>query len=189
MTSSEPATSVQVRSVPAPDAPAVGQRPGLAPAAAIGAPAAVSDPVLVDGAASAPALTPAPASPTPAPTAPAAPAPGSQPTDPDPAPGVVDPATVDPTVPWGMQIAVRYDKVHPPRRVDVAEAVGRAVVALLASPQAAPGGPWHAAVSHWRDRRIRKLVRRARGRRWEEVQRLAGVTVAQDGPQIGRAHV
>ena len=68
MTSSEPATSVRVRSVPAPDAPA---------------------------------------------PAPAAPAPGSQPTDPDPAPGVVDPATVDPTVPWGMQIAVRYDKVHP----------------------------------------------------------------------------
>lgn len=142
MTSSEPATSVQVRSVPAPGAPAAH-----------------------------------------APTAPAAPAPGSQPTDPDPAPGVVDPATVDPTVPWGMQIAVRYDKVHPPRRVDVAEAVGRAVVALLASPQAAPGGPWHAAVSYWRDRRIRKLVRRARGRRWEEVQRLAGVTVAQDGPR------
>lgn len=138
MTSSEPDTSVQVRSVPAPDAPA---------------------------------------------PAPAAPATGSQPTDPDPAPGVVDPATVDPTVPWGMQIAVRYDKVHPPRRVDVAEAVGRAVVALLASPQAAPGGPWHAAVSYWRDRRIRKLVRRARGRRWEEVQRLAGVTVAQDGPR------
>lgn len=137
MTSSEPATSVQVRSVPAPDAPA---------------------------------------------PAPAAPATGSQPTDPDPAPGVVDPATVDPTVPWGMQVAVRYDKVHPPRRVDVAEAVGRAVVALLASPQAAPGGPWHAAVSYWRDRRIRKLVRRARGRRWEEVQRLAGVTVVQDGP-------
>jgi len=45
----------------------------------------------------------------------------------------------DHTVPWGMQIAVRYDKVHPPRRIDVAEAAARAVVSLLASPAAAPG--------------------------------------------------
>ena len=27
-----------------------------------------------------------------------------------------------------MQIAVRYDKVHPPRRIDVAEAAARAVL-------------------------------------------------------------
>ena len=76
----------------------------------------------------------------------------------------------DHEIPWGMQIAVHYDKVHPPRRIDVAEAAARAVVALLASPQAAPGGAWHDAVEHWRNGRIRKLVRRARGRRWEEVQ-------------------
>ena len=88
----------------------------------------------------------------------------------------------DHEIPWGMQIAVRYDKVRPPRRIDVAEAAARAVVALLASPRAAPGGDWHDAVERWRSRRIRKLVRRARGRRWEEVQELAGVTAFQDGP-------
>ena len=88
----------------------------------------------------------------------------------------------DHETPWGMQIAVRYDKVRPPRRIDVAEAAARAVVALLASPRAAPGGDWHDAVERWRSRRIRKLVRRARGRRWEEVQELAGVTAFQDGP-------
>ncbi|SDM94296.1 peptidyl-tRNA hydrolase [Actinomyces ruminicola] len=81
-----------------------------------------------------------------------------------------------------MQIAVHYDKVHPPRRIDVAEASARAVVALLAAPEAAPGGAWHEAVEYWRDGRIRKLVRRARGRRWEEIQELPGVTVAQAGP-------
>ena len=81
----------------------------------------------------------------------------------------------DHTVPWGMQIAVRYDKVHPPRRIDVAEAAARAVVSLLASPAAAPGGPWNPAVDYWRDGRIRKLVRRARGKRWEEVQDIDGV--------------
>lgn len=89
----------------------------------------------------------------------------------------------DHPVPWAMQIAVRYDKVHPARRVDVAEAAARAVVQLLASPQAAPGGPWHEAVDHWRAGRIRKIVRRARGKRWEEVQELDGVTVIQDGPR------
>ncbi|MDU0348597.1 peptidyl-tRNA hydrolase [Actinomyces sp. MRS3W] len=81
-----------------------------------------------------------------------------------------------------MQIAVHYDKVHPPRRIDVAEATARAVVALLAAPQAAPGGPWHDAVEYWKDGRIRKLVRRARGLRWEEIQELPGVTVSQAGP-------
>lgn len=88
----------------------------------------------------------------------------------------------DHEIPWGMQIAVRYDKVHPPRRIDVAEAAARAVVALLASPEAAPGGPWYDDVEYWRSARIRKLVRRARGRRWDEVQELPGVTVEQAGP-------
>ncbi len=91
-------------------------------------------------------------------------------------------AEVVPGTEWGMQITLRYDKVHPSRRLDVAEATARAVVALLASPEAAPGGPWHEAVRYWRDGRIRKLVRRARGRRWDEVQALPGVTVTQDGP-------
>lgn len=85
-------------------------------------------------------------------------------------------------VPWAMQIAVHYDKVHPARRVDVAEATARAVVTLLDSPQAQPGGPWHEAVATWSDTRIRKLVRRARGKRWQEVQALDGVTVSQPGP-------
>lgn len=85
-------------------------------------------------------------------------------------------------MPWAMQIAVRYDKVHPARRVDVAEATARAVVTLLDSPQAQPGGAWHQAVTMWSDTRIRKLVRRARGKRWDEVQELDGVTVTQDGP-------
>ena len=45
----------------------------------------------------------------------------------------------DHAVPWGMQIAVRYDKVHPPRRIDVAEAAARAVVSLLS--QTSPETP------------------------------------------------
>ncbi|WP_080463240.1 peptidyl-tRNA hydrolase [Actinomyces gaoshouyii] len=81
-----------------------------------------------------------------------------------------------------MQIAVRYDKVAPPRSIDVAEAAARAVVRLLADPRSAPGGTWAQEVGYWRDGRIRKLVRRTRGKRWEEVQELPGLTVEQGGP-------
>ncbi len=81
-----------------------------------------------------------------------------------------------------MQIAVHYDKVHPSRQVDVAEATASAVVTLLASPQAAAGGEWADAVAYWQERRIRKLVRRARGARWREVQALPGVYLSQAGP-------
>lgn len=50
-------------------------------------------------------------------------------------------------------------------------------------PPRAPSsdGPWHPAVKYWRDARIRKLVRRADGKRWTDVQELPGVTVTQQG--------
>ena len=116
--------------------------------------------------------------------------PHSSPSQPPSSPSPSPSGHLDHAVPWGMQIAVRYDKVHPPRRIDVAEAAARAVVALLAAPASAPGGPWNPAVDHWRDGRIRKLVRRARGKRWEEIQDIDGVTVTQDGPAgWGRAAV
>ena len=85
----------------------------------------------------------------------------------------------DHEVPWAMQLAVLYDKHHPASHVDTCEAAARAVVELVSS-QAARSGEWRQAVDHWRDGRIRKLVRRARGQvRWQEVQRVAGVTVEQ----------
>ncbi|WP_423446535.1 peptidyl-tRNA hydrolase [Kocuria sp. KSNUG] len=80
-------------------------------------------------------------------------------------------------VPWAMQLVVHRDKALPAREVDVAEAAASAVVTLLADERSAPGGPWHEAVRTWRDVQIRKLVRRADGKRWEDVQSLPGVTV------------
>ena len=82
-------------------------------------------------------------------------------------------------VPWAMQLVVFRDRGRPAREVDVAEAAARAVVMLLADDRSAPGGPWHEAVRTWRDVQIRKLVRRADGKRWEDAQALPGVTVAQ----------
>ena len=55
-------------------------------------------------------------------------------------------------------------------------AAALAVVRLLSDPLAAPDGPWHAPLERWMDRRIRKVVRRARGARWTEVVGVPGVT-------------
>lgn len=93
----------------------------------------------------------------------------------------------DHEVPWAMQIALRHDKQHPAARVDACEAAARAVVSLLASTEAREG-EWRAAVDYWRDGRIRKLVRRARGKRWDDVQALPGVTIDQ-GRAAARAFV
>ena len=86
----------------------------------------------------------------------------------------------DHPVPWAMQLAVLVDRARPASHIATCEAAARAVVALLDDPRSTEG-EWHDAVQHWRDGRIRKLVRRARGARWDEVQQLPGVTVVQGG--------
>ncbi|RKQ37053.1 aminoacyl-tRNA hydrolase [Kocuria tytonis] len=85
----------------------------------------------------------------------------------------------DRDVPWAMQLVVHRDRANPAREVDVAEAAASAVVKLLADERSAPGGPWHEAVRTWRNVQIRKLVRRADGKRWDDVQSLPGVTVVR----------
>ncbi|WP_197720686.1 aminoacyl-tRNA hydrolase [Propionibacterium australiense] len=82
-----------------------------------------------------------------------------------------------------MQLVVLRDKHAMAREVDVCEAAARAVVGLLDDERSAPGGPWHEAIHTWADGgRIRKLVRRADGKRWDDVQALPGVLVTQEGP-------
>ncbi|GAB77148.1 Peptidyl-tRNA hydrolase [Austwickia chelonae] len=90
----------------------------------------------------------------------------------------------DPDEPWGMQLAVRYDKNALAGHRAVCEAAAQAVVTLLADARSRGDGPWAAEVHHWRRGRIRKLVRRARGVRWERAQELPGVTVTHDGAQV-----
>lgn len=90
-------------------------------------------------------------------------------------------------VPWAMQLAIRYDKADPASEVEACEAAARAVVTLL-DDERSRSGDWAADVNTWRDGRIRKLVRRARGVRWDEVQQLPGVTVTQ-GKAAVRAFV
>lgn len=82
---------------------------------------------------------------------------------------------------WAMQLVVRVEKTAPPAHLVVCEAAATAAVTLLADPRSAPGGEWHEAVAGWESRRIRKVVRRARGARWSALDALPGVLVDHEG--------
>lgn len=103
----------------------------------------------------------------------------------DPPPSDLPPDDMQPDDgPWALQLAVRYDKADLPTHDAVCAAAARAVVTLLADPRARGEGEWVGSVRRWRDGRIRKLVRRARGVRWDNVQELPGVTVSEEGAQV-----
>src|SRR5699024_12191828 len=62
---------------------------------------------------------------------------------------------------------------------------GNAVVKLLADPRAvSPYGQWYAQVQHWRAGWIRKVVRRAENKRWEDVQVLPGVNAISAAAEV-----
>jgi peptidyl-tRNA hydrolase len=83
--------------------------------------------------------------------------------------------------PWAMQLVLRVEKGEPPAHLAVCESAAMAAVTLLGDPRSEPGGEWHEAVAAWEDRRIRKVVRRARGIRWEALGELPGVLVDHEG--------
>jgi|SRR3954447_6252216 peptidyl-tRNA hydrolase len=82
---------------------------------------------------------------------------------------------------WAMQLVLRVEKSAPPAHLAVCEAAAMAAITLLADPRSAPGGEWYEAVMSWESRRIRKVVRRARGVRWEALDALPGVLVDHEG--------
>jgi hypothetical protein len=96
-----------------------------------------------------------------------------------------------------LELAVHRVRKDPAQHVDVCEAAAQAVVTLLDRaweggpvpsdlPEDAPepegflvgrpAGPWADAVAYWRSGWIRKVVRRAENKRWDDVQALDGVT-------------
>src|SRR5690625_1143841 len=86
------------------------------------------------------------------------------------------PEHTDHPEPWAMQLVVRRNKQDPANHLAVLEAAGSAVVKLLADQRAvSPEGQWYAQVQHWRAGWIRKVVRRAENKRWDDVQVLPGV--------------
>lgn len=79
--------------------------------------------------------------------------------------------------PWSLSLVARVERDAPGRRrpthTDVLVAAARAVVLLLDDPRVTdPEGELHAAVQAWRDRRIRKICRRARGAAWDRTAAL-----------------
>lgn len=95
--------------------------------------------------------------------------------------------------PWAMQLVLHLPKAGPaPSRAALCAAAAAAVVEVLTSPAAAPGGVWHPAVQRWTDGRIRKHARRARtDAEWERAQTASGktVTVTAHGGASARAYV
>ena len=86
--------------------------------------------------------------------------------------------------PWAMQIVVRAEKATLPTKTAAIEAAAIAAVQLLASPEAQPGGPWHAPVERWLSGRFRKIVRHARGSAWAKACDLPGVTASHRGAEV-----
>lgn len=88
-------------------------------------------------------------------------------------------ATLDPDEPdpWSLSLVARVEKdaegTVVPTHTDTLVAAARAVVLLLTDPRVTdPDGELRPAVQAWRDRRIRKICRRARGVRWERTADL-----------------
>lgn len=88
------------------------------------------------------------------------------------------------TDPWALPLIVRVERADPPSHSDVLHAAARAVVLLLAHPNSAPEGPWHPPLERWSSGWIRKVVRRARGIRWSDVQAMPGVTAEHNGAYV-----
>lgn len=89
----------------------------------------------------------------------------------------------DPDAVLAMQVVLHIEKHQPPRRSALLSAAASAVAALCLDERCGPGGQWEHAFKSWTGARIRKVARRARGRQWQDVQDLAGVTATCGGAQ------
>ncbi|WP_432540895.1 aminoacyl-tRNA hydrolase [Kineococcus sp. SYSU DK002] len=95
------------------------------------------------------------------------------------------------TDPWSLSLVARVEKDERgeplPTHTDTLVAAARAVVLLLSDPRVTdPDGELRPAVQAWRDRRIRKICRRARGTRWERTAALPHAQ-ATSGDAVVRA--
>jgi len=89
--------------------------------------------------------------------------------------------------PWALSLVARVERDPAPAHTDVLVAAARAVLLLLVDPRTTdPDGELHQAVATWRDKRIRKICRRARGARWDHTAALAH-TEASSGAATVRA--
>jgi peptidyl-tRNA hydrolase len=86
--------------------------------------------------------------------------------------------------PWALPLVVRVERAAPASHSAAIHAAALSVVRLLSRPEAAPEGSWHSALTRWSDGRIRKVVRRARASRWDEIATLPGATAAVHDAEV-----
>jgi peptidyl-tRNA hydrolase len=80
-----------------------------------------------------------------------------------------------------LPLVVRIERASPPARTDALEAAARAVLVMLTTDVE----QWRPAVRQWDGRRIRKVVRRARGAAWQRaVSDVDGVTITHRSAQV-----
>jgi len=92
---------------------------------------------------------------------------------------------LDAADPWALSLVVRVERAEPPAHTAVLAAAARAVAVLLTDPRVTePEGELRAAVQRWRDGRIRKIARRARGARWERTAALPHVEAVVAGAAV-----
>lgn len=83
----------------------------------------------------------------------------------------------DPSTVQAMQLVIHLPKVDPPTRNQVLVDAAKATVAVCLDTRAGEPGFWQEGLGRWYGHRIRKVARRARGKAWDDVQALPGVTV------------
>jgi peptidyl-tRNA hydrolase len=86
--------------------------------------------------------------------------------------------------PWAMQVVLRLERNDVPTRTQLCEAAAAAVVTLISDARSQSGGPWEDSVQRWVHGRIRKIVRRARGAKWDATAELDHVEVDRSGAQV-----
>lgn len=83
----------------------------------------------------------------------------------------------DPAAVQAMQMAINLPKQDPPARNAMLIDAARAALLVCLDERAERDGFWRERLEAWYSRRIRKVVRRARNKAWDDVQALPGVTV------------
>jgi peptidyl-tRNA hydrolase len=90
--------------------------------------------------------------------------------------------------PWAMQLVLLDPRAsgaqERPTHLAACEATATATARLLDDERSALGGPWHARVARWDGGPIRKVVRRARGVRWDATADVPHVEVAHGGAVV-----
>jgi peptidyl-tRNA hydrolase len=90
-----------------------------------------------------------------------------------------DPADPETVQAMPLVLEIRHDPL--PDRRALLEAAARACVAVCLDPRAGEDpavSPWAGALVRWYGARIRKVARRARNKKWRDVQEVPGVTVS-----------